>query len=473
MKKKLFRGVIALMTIICLTILSAFVVLADPPDDYESISKDTTYYGTDDSNSFLPTTISPKDTDPELTVEQTTDKNSYGATDSITVTLSVNNTSEHGSFAQKVKLSLETPDGYLLADGNKSETTLDALEAGETATLKTTFISKKANPKTGDNNTIFWIIGIFVISGGVLVLSIRSKRFRKTFLPIFIGFIAAGSLLAGTATKAFAGEDLSGKIEKSINVKVDNKDLTIKGLVSYDEWVVMPGKGDLVALDGPEAQFRVLKTNGTQAEVLAMEDGIKMAFNTESKSTQMYLPDGTPVSVQQYKDSDLDKYLNGNTEGCYYYGLSENIKNAIIPQDIDQCAYMWKSEESPYEKIYPYWTGYFMKSGQPYKYYMERPGLSENVGERNVYALDLADIMEYLGDENLAPDNLNQMFFNTMETDKTCWLRSTAYSMNPLYTYYVYGHDGVIDLQHHNLSEIRARGAFTIDLSKCAWDYLS
>ena len=178
-----------------------------------------------------------------------------------------------------------------------------------------------------DNGNIFWIIGIFAISGGVIVLLIRSKKIRKIFLPVFIGFIAAGSLLATTATKASAGEDLTGKIAKSTPIKVDKKDLTINGLVTYDEWVVMPGKGDLVTLDGQNDQFRVLKTNGSQAEVLAM-NGEKIRYNI---------------------DSTLDNYLNGNTEGCYYYGLSDNIKNAIIPQNITQYNYNWHSEQTKSE----------------------------------------------------------------------------------------------------------------------------
>lgn len=463
MKKKFMRGIIAISSVICLTILPAVATMAEP----EISIPGTDYRGESIPESFVPTTTSPKATTPELTIEQTTDKAKYGATDNITVTLEVTNASEHGSFAKNVKLFLETPDDYILADGNKAETTLATLEAGETATLKTTFVSKNANPKTGDNNAIFWIAGALIISGGVIVFCIRFKKNRKIFLSIFVGFIVAGSLLASTGMKVSAGEEVSGKIEKTTTVKVNNKDLTLKGTVTYDEWVVMPGKGDLVTLDeNKNAQFRVIKTNGTQAEVLAMS-GIKKQFNIESKELQV----APNVVIEQYKDSNLDNYLNGNTEGCYYYGLSENIKKAIVPQNINQYVYNWHTDQTKSDIEFDYWTATY-DFEKPMTYYIERTPYSTNVGERNVYALDVVDVVEYLGEGNITPENVNIMFLNTDTiVNTTCWLRSARYPQRKV-VFYIYTHYGAIDSYEHD-KQFVARGAFTIDLSKCTWDYIS
>lgn len=205
-------------------------------------------------------------------------------------------------------------------------------------------------------------------------------------------------------------------------------------------------KGDLVKLDNKEAVYRVISVNGDNLEVLSMTGETK-AFNNPSKTTTM-----GEKNVQQYENSDLDKYLNGT----YYDNLSTKTKAAIVPQNITQYAYGFESKKP---ESGDYWTGTKFDSSE---YYISRPGLNKTVGERNVYALDISDVIEYLGAENLTAANVNKLFFDRETAGSNyCWLRSANTNMDAN-AFIVFANFGSINCSFSTgTSEVRA--AFVID----------
>lgn len=213
--------------------------------------------------------------------------------------------------------------------------------------------------------------------------------------------------------------------------------------------IVMPAKGDLITIE--TKQYRVLKTNGSVAEVLAM-------YN--STDSQVFGSNNT------YAGSSLDTYCN-NT---FYSGLSSAMKTAIVDKTFTQDEWVWSTSAPP--------TSYYTGNSDAITYYLaladEAYGTSIT---RHCYVLSVQDILDYLGamtsmgisDTTLTDTNLWNMVWNqfTSPGDIFIWVRSarSSYSRS---AFYVRGFNGV--LGNGNVDRASAvRPAFQIDLSKIEW----
>ena len=194
---------------------------------------------------------------------------------------------------------------------------------------------------------------------------------------------------------------------------VDKTPLAVKGqILSMD-------------LDGQGAkQYRVLSMDGDVAKVVAMYDTLTSKWNNDtSKTTTM----GT-ITVAKYEGSDIDTYLNTT----WYNTLKDNVKAAIVPENVVCDTWYWGNTGDPD------YTG---------TYGTEVPGISNytiskyvggtlNIGNRNVFALGIQDVIDYLNDSSVQVDttailrnvNIWKMFWN-VETKPTTstypWLRSS------------------------------------------------
>jgi len=225
--------------------------------------------------------------------------------------------------------------------------------------------------------------------------------------------------------------------------------------------IVPPNKGDIITLDSGTARYRVLKTNGTVAEIMALDNVTNLVFNNSSVTTTF--SDGS--TGQKYAGSNLDTYMNST----FYNSLSTNIKNAIVQKAITQSMYQYAftgAEIAGYDFAIAGLT-----SGNPHLYEYKRKG-QVSVGNRYCYALDLDDIAEYLGAGNgntVSGSDLNNMFFEkTTIVSKQVWLTS-ADSVYSADAFYVYGDDGRVHGYSYNHSSSAARPAFQVDLSKVSW----
>lgn len=101
-------------------------------------------------------------------------------------------------------------------------------------------------------------------------------------------------------------------------------------------------KGDIISFDalgdGTQKRFRVLKVNGAEVELLALDDYRTSAFN----SSRIAVVFDSGVQGLKYADSLVDVAVNTN----YYNALSATVKAAIIPQSRIQSMYEYGSGQS-------------------------------------------------------------------------------------------------------------------------------
>lgn len=235
--------------------------------------------------------------------------------------------------------------------------------------------------------------------------------------------------------------------------------------VNVKSKIVMPDKGDLIKID--KKRYRVLKINGTVAEVLAMYDA------TEIQTTG----DG-----DVYENSVLDTYCNQE----FYKSLKTPIQNAIIPKEFsqDKWTLMLEANNDPGAIVYnARWQN---PNGEDYvdcKYELSLASYGANIS-RNCYILSCQDIIDYLGvttsmngtDTTLTSKNVFKMFWNRESLDgdkKNIGLRSAGH-MNMEESQIVdallgiNSEDGSIFTSAYAASS-SVRPAFQIDLSKVEW----
>lgn len=188
----------------------------------------------------------------------------------------------------------------------------------------------------------------------------------------------------------------------------------------------MPMKGDIVNLDldgSGNKQYRVIKCNGNVAQIMAMYDTLTSEWNTDiSKTTTM----GT-LTVAKYDGSDIDIYLNTT----WYNTLTSTAKAAIVPENVVCDAwYLGNTGDPDYTGTYgssvPGTSNYTIS-----KY----AGGTLNIGNRNIFALGVQDVIDYLNDSNVQVDttailrnvNIWKMFWNdeVSHSGKYPWLRSS------------------------------------------------
>ena len=190
--------------------------------------------------------------------------------------------------------------------------------------------------------------------------------------------------------------------------------------------VTMPVKSDLINLnlDGQGAkQYRVLSVNGNVAKVMAMYDTLKSKYNNTSITTTM-----GSLTVQKYEGSTLDTYLNTT----WYNTLTSATKAAIVPESVVCDAWYWNNSGDPD------YTGTHGNSVPGTNNYTisKYAGGTLNIGNRNVFALGVQDVIDYLNDSSVQVDttailrnvNIWKMFWNdeVSHSGKNLWLRSSG-----------------------------------------------
>ena len=225
-----------------------------------------------------------------------------------------------------------------------------------------------------------------------------------------------------------------------------------------------PAKGTIISmdLDGQGAkQYRIIKSSGEVAQVMAMYDTLTSKYNSKSTTTTM----GT-LTVQKYEGSTLDTYLNTT----WYNTLTSDTKAAIVPESVICDAwYLGNSGDPDYTGTYgssvPGTSNYTIS-----KY----AGGTLNIGNRNVFALGVQDVIDYLNDSSIQVDttailrnvNIWKMFWNdeVSHSGKYLWLRSsTADTSSSVWS--VFGDLGRLDYDSVRNSDV-VRPALNLNLSK-------
>lgn len=216
-------------------------------------------------------------------------------------------------------------------------------------------------------------------------------------------------------------------------------------------------KGDIITIENK--QYRVLNVNDTVAEVLGLYGTSYLKYN--STETTVVFTGG--ASGLQYLGSTLDTYLNET----FFATLSATMQSAIVPKAINQD--MWKeSSTAPSSGTYYRQTGNFAE-----RYYFDNSsGVSygtAEVGSRNVYALSVRDVIDYLGvpeNGDFTDTEIREMLDVAAKPRET-WLRTASADGNAN-GMKVEGNYAYIQ-SYYRLYSAWASPAFQIDLSKIAY----
>ena len=266
--------------------------------------------------------------------------------------------------------------------------------------------------------------------------------------------MAHKTLVNGTAYEVTGGKCLVNGTVYSIK-----KGRTLIGGTGYDITFGPPPmlvKGDLITmnLDGTSRLYRVLSVNGNVCKVLGMWDDLTSKYNETSTTTNF-----NGITAQKYEGSTLDIYLNTT----WYNTLSSEAKNAIVPENVVQYCYRYYS--GPNTPNTPTYTYQYQNNWSNSNYDNADNVGNVTVGERNVFALDLKDIFDYLEKVCITSDELMTMFWNsTNKVSKYMWLRS-SYANNSNRIWSVYGYYGYLTYGTATNARI-VRPALNLDISK-------
>ena len=223
-------------------------------------------------------------------------------------------------------------------------------------------------------------------------------------------------------------------------------------------------------LDGQGAkQYRVLSMDGDVAKVVAMYDTLTSVWRNDYSTTTTM---GT-LTVAKYEGSDIDTYLNTT----WYNTLTSTTKAAIVPEFVMRDAWHWGNTGDPdytgtYGNAVPGENNYTIS-----KY----TGGTLNIGERNVFALGVQDVIDYLNDSSVQVDtsailrnvNIWKMFWNdeVSHSGKYLWLRSSS-ADGSYYAWFVSGDRG--NLNYYGVRDSYVvRPALNLNLNQVEFSIVS
>lgn len=190
---------------------------------------------------------------------------------------------------------------------------------------------------------------------------------------------------------------------------------------------------------------------------MGMWDDFTRKYNETSTTTTF-----GSTTAQKYEDSTLDTYLNTT----WYNTLTSAAKAAIVPENVVQYCYQYYDE--PNTPNTPTYTYQYQYNWSDSDYENANNVGNVTVGNRNVFALDLKDIFDYIGKVCITSDELMTMFWNsTAKVSKYPWLRSSR-AGNSNYAWFVGGNSGRLSNSDATLSFV-VRPALNLDMSKIKW----
>ena len=225
-----------------------------------------------------------------------------------------------------------------------------------------------------------------------------------------------------------------------------------------------PAKGTIISmdLDGKGAkEYRIIKSSGEVAQVMAMYDTLTSKYNNTSTTTTF-----GSTTAQKYADSTLDTYLNTT----WYNTLKDNVKAAIVPENVVQYCYKYyDAPNTPNTPTYTYQYQYYWSDSD----YENADNVGNvTVGDRNVFALDLKDIFDYFGKVCITSNELMTLFWNsTAKVSKYLWLRSSDADRS-YYAWRVRGDGGLLVRNDVDYSDV-VRPALNLNLNKIEFSIVS
>ena len=364
----------------------------------------------------------------------------------------------NGAFADKYYLVIDDVQGAEIVNKTVDLTTVFADYAVGVYNVKVRVTSPNNELLAADSTALtYGVYSITYTLTHVMAPTAPAKILQGTQAEITLAadtdwFLPAEVLVANASIVEY--DVTTGKL--TIGNAIGEVSVTIEG--TQDQPLV--AKRKIITIESK--QYRVIKVAGDVAEVVAMYDAsTSQVFNATSKTVEF--PSGR--KGQQYQGSDLDTYLNET----FFATLSATMRAAIVPKAINQDMWEYGSSAPSSGTYYRQTLG---TSNNRY-YYDNAGGVSHGtaeVGSRNIYALSVREVIDYLGvpeNGDFADADIWQMFWNDNSShSQYIWLCSSVagYSAGA----FVVNGGGYLD-GRSCYDNSRARAAFQIDLSKVEW----
>ena len=324
-------------------------------------------------------------------------------------------------------------------------------------------VTKAASTKTLAAGTYKWKDYVSTyISNGTMQLSFSSNSETFTKMNFVSGEGGLIYYAKADGTSIFAYGDDQGW--SATNIAYQTIILSSEQEVSqefYDNYITTGAlvkqatKGDIITIE--DKQYRILKMNGTVAEVLAMYD---------ASATQEFNADES----QTYENSSLDTYCNTT----FYNSLSSAMQNGIVAKTFQQDSWYWSSGTSGGSGN-PIYQGTYQTTNN-YRLGLSNAAFGSSIS-RKCYVLSVQDVIDYFGvttsmgsaDTTLTSENVWKMFWNQTTSPGSTypWLRS-ALAEESARAFRVVGANGGFYSSVVYVSSA-VRPAFQIDLSKISW----
>lgn len=216
-------------------------------------------------------------------------------------------------------------------------------------------------------------------------------------------------------------------------------------------------RGNVVTIDGK--QYKILGVNGTQAEIMLMDfyKYITPDYRRYPVEATFKLNDGSSIIIPNaYDGSELDLAMSE-----FYDELPEVIQNSIVEQNIRQSLYdaIYDAENPDAD-----FSGEAKQSG--IKYYLTKKS-KINVGTRKVYALDVDDVIDYLGSHPDGDEVRDMFFVNISRSISSAVLLRTASIKENFYGFKADCYQGYV-VSTNDRGEVRP--TFVLDLSLIDYD---
>lgn len=268
------------------------------------------------------------------------------------------------------------------------------------------------------------------------------KQFFEQYGGVTLGILALLVLIAMiTPVGNIIKTSLQGTVQ-TFSTKMESQTDTMTESMTNLMNKIAPAKGSIIKIDGLSGKYRILSSDGNTMKVYSLQSvgGAQWALTDASTNFN-------GITGAKYEGSSLDSATES-----FYNVLPENVKEAIVEQDVYQSMYGVK--ENYTSKIDP-----TNKIGDVY------------VGKRKVTIIDIDEILEYFGSANYSQQEITNLLIPENAAIHV-WTRSAVTTHNTFSFFHGNGYYFLFGYSDSCSLNYGIHPVFVLDISKIGWEVI-
>lgn len=268
------------------------------------------------------------------------------------------------------------------------------------------------------------------------------KQFFEQYGGVALGILALLVLIAMiTPVGNIIKTSLQGTVQ-TFSTKMENQTDTMTESMTNLMNKIAPAKGSIIKIDGLSGKYRILSSDGNTMKVYSLQSVSDAQWTLTGASTNF-----NGISGAKYEGSPLDSATE-----TFYNTLPDNIKNAIVEQNVYQS--MYDVVESYTSKIDP-----MNKIDDVY------------VGKRKVTIIDIDEIVDYFGTPNFSQEELRKLLVPE-NAPIHVWTRSAVTTHNTFSFFHGNGYYFLFGYSDSCSLNYGIHPVFVLDISKIGWEVI-